>query len=206
MTRTHKRYVYVAGPLFSESEREHDEKIARVCEDLGYETFLPHRDAGLEIEGNAAEIYQADLRALEKAAFVVANLDGHDVDAGTAWEIGYAVALKTPIFGVRTDRRVLEPWANVNLMIGQSVRIVDSIDALRECLLDRQQVSLREVEDRNQSWRVMVDHAERVLREAPRCNDPRPDDRYNRCALPVGHGGDEHNDGDRYRWKREAVR
>jgi nucleoside 2-deoxyribosyltransferase len=61
---------------------------------------------------------------------IVANLDGHDVDAGTAWEIGYAVAKGKTVFGVRTDRRVLEPFASVNLMIGHSVTVVPSIPIL----------------------------------------------------------------------------
>jgi nucleoside 2-deoxyribosyltransferase len=37
---------------------------------------------------------------------VLAILDGHDVDSGTAAEIGYAAALARPIVGLRTDLRV----------------------------------------------------------------------------------------------------
>lgn len=124
-------FLYIAGPLFSESERWFDEQIAKVCEDLGHKTFLPHRDAGLQKNDNADILYAEDVTALCSANLVVANLDGVDVDAGTAWEIGYAVARRTPAIGVRTDRRVLEPWARVNLMIEQSVRIVSSLDDLR---------------------------------------------------------------------------
>jgi len=36
---------------------------------------------------------------------VVALLDGPEVDAGTAFELGYAFAQKKPIFGILTDWR-----------------------------------------------------------------------------------------------------
>lgn len=39
--------VYVAGPLFNTHERWYLERIAEALESAGYETFLPHRDAGL---------------------------------------------------------------------------------------------------------------------------------------------------------------
>ena len=117
--------VYVAGPLFNEAERAFDESIAALCEGLGFETFLPHRD--VQGEDNAEDIFSADLQALERADLVVANLDGHDVDAGTAWEIGYAVARGKPIIGIRTDRRCLEPWAPINVMIAESTFIVTSL-------------------------------------------------------------------------------
>lgn len=128
------KLVYIAGPLFNEAERTFDETIAEICEDLGFETFLPHRDAGLQEEDNAEDIFSADLRALEMADLVVANLDGHDVDAGTAWEMGYAVARGKTVLGIRTDRRVLEPWSPVNVMIEQSTYILDSLNALRHAL------------------------------------------------------------------------
>ena len=128
------KQVYVAGPLFSQAERDFDERIAALCERLSYETFLPHRDAGLQVEGNAEEIFASDLRALEAADLIVANLDGADVDAGTAWEIGYAVARGKAVIGLRTDRRVLEPWSSVNLMIEKSTFIVRTLDELEAAL------------------------------------------------------------------------
>jgi nucleoside 2-deoxyribosyltransferase len=131
--------AYVAGPLFNEAERAFDEAIAGLCEKLGFETFLPHRDAGLQCEDNGEEIFSADLRALEQADLVVANLDGHDVDAGTAWEIGYAVARGKAVIGVRTDRRCLEPWAPVNVMIEESMFVVTSLQDLEAAVRAFQQ-------------------------------------------------------------------
>ena len=40
-------YVYIAGPLFDDHERSYLESIAKIFEDRGHKTFLPHRDAGV---------------------------------------------------------------------------------------------------------------------------------------------------------------
>ena len=39
--------AYIAGPLFDDHEREYLVKIAEIVESFGFNTFLPHRDAGL---------------------------------------------------------------------------------------------------------------------------------------------------------------
>ena len=39
--------AYIAGPLFDDHEREYLEKITKLVESYGFDTFLPHRDAGL---------------------------------------------------------------------------------------------------------------------------------------------------------------
>ncbi len=48
----------------------------------------------------------------------VAQLDGQEVDAGTAAEVGYAAALGLPCLAVRSDlRRSGEPGMHVNLQL-----------------------------------------------------------------------------------------
>lgn len=130
-----QKLIYVAGPLFSEVERAYIEKIAALCETLGFRTYVPHRDAGLQTKDNGNDLYAADCKALNEAAFVVANLDGVDIDSGTAWEIGWFVRGGGQALGVRTDRRILEPWSRINLMIEKSTHVVDSFDGLRALLL-----------------------------------------------------------------------
>ena len=81
------KYVYIAGPLFDDHERRYLEDIDAVFERKEYETFLPHRDAGL-VEGEFTDklkkdIFTTDINALEKADIVVALLTGRDVDSGT---------------------------------------------------------------------------------------------------------------------------
>ena len=78
------KYVYIAGPLFDDHERQYLEEIALVLENNKFETFLPHRDAGL-VEGEFTDklredIFTTDIKALEKADIVVALLTGRDID------------------------------------------------------------------------------------------------------------------------------
>jgi nucleoside 2-deoxyribosyltransferase len=49
---------------------------------------------------------------------LIAQLDGQEVDAGTAAEVGYAAALGLPCLGVRSDLRESgEPGMAVNLQV-----------------------------------------------------------------------------------------
>ena len=109
--------IYIAGPLFSEGERAFNLLIEERCIDAGFKTYLPQRDC---------------IKANESASLLVANLDGIDVDSGTAWEIGYATAQKKTVIGIRTDLRAFSPSEPVNLMILQSCVIVKSLDELTE--------------------------------------------------------------------------
>ena len=101
------KIVYIAGPLFDDHERYYLEEIASIFERKEYETFLPHRDAGL-VEGEftekrKADIFVTDIEALRKANIVVALLTGRDVDSGTAAEIGYAYANKKELIGINAN-------------------------------------------------------------------------------------------------------
>ena len=97
-------YVYIAGPLFDDHERNYLESIAEIFENRGYKTFLPHRDAGVVsdqyTEDEKKKIFTTDLNALKQADIIVALLTGRDVDSGTAAEIGYAFANNKRLFGI----------------------------------------------------------------------------------------------------------
>ena len=97
-------YVYIAGPLFDDHERNYLESIAEIFETRGYKTFLPHRDAGV-VSGQYTQeekkkIFTTDLNALKQADIVVALLTGRDVDSGTAAEVGYAFANNKQLIGI----------------------------------------------------------------------------------------------------------
>ena len=103
--------VYVAGPLFSQAEREFLEKIV---DHLAYATnldpyknfFLPHRDGGELGKGPTRQyIFSLDISKINSADIIVAFLDGQDSDSGTCVELGYAYALNKKIFGILTDFR-----------------------------------------------------------------------------------------------------
>ena len=99
--------VYIAGPLFDDHERSYLEKISNILERNSFETFLPHRDAGL-VEGEftikkKSYIFDTDMKYLESADIVVALLTGRDVDSGTSAEIGYAYALNKQLIGINAN-------------------------------------------------------------------------------------------------------
>jgi nucleoside 2-deoxyribosyltransferase len=103
--------VYVAGPLFSQAEREFLEKMVDCLAKASHldpirDFFLPHRDGGELGKGPTREyIFNLDIARIRSADVIVALLDGQDSDSGTCVELGYAYALKKKIFGILTDFR-----------------------------------------------------------------------------------------------------
>ncbi len=124
--------AYIAGPLFCTFERDFLEKITSLCEAHGFETFLPHRDAEL-IEGenhsreNLEEVFHADKKGIDDADIIIAVLSGPDIDAGTAWEIGYAYAHEKKIIGVVDDLRLKQ---SMSLMVAHTALLVFSLEEL----------------------------------------------------------------------------
>ena len=123
--------TYIAGPLCLENEREHLEKIDAICKKLGIKTFLPHRDCGLWKDGkNIKKIAEGDLKGFDKCDFLIANLNGFNIGAGTAWEIGYAFAKGIPIIAVKTDKRKEDSIEEISAIIYGNTKIVDSLEEL----------------------------------------------------------------------------
>lgn len=125
--------VYIAGPLCNEPERKQVEELDLVCRELGFDTFLPHRDAGLWKEGvSFKEIAEKDLGGFDGCDLVVANLNGFNVGAGTAFEVGYAYAKGIKVIGIKTDRDVDESIEEISAIIMGAIKIVGSVDELRK--------------------------------------------------------------------------
>lgn len=116
-----KPRAYIAGPLFDEGERWFIEKIEAMVADVGFETFLPHRDNPPKVKDNVAEIFANDKRGIDMCDVVVANLNGLTTDDGTAWELGYAYANGKYLIGLHTDWRSRFEHEVVNLMIETSL-------------------------------------------------------------------------------------
>ncbi len=128
--------IYVAGPLFNTHERMYLDQIAAALEQAGYETFLPHRDAG--ILGDLSDIrererlFRSDMQALDDCQIVAALLTGADQDSGTCGELGYAYAKGKPCFGISDDVRRMN-----NLIWGlcdEGKAIASDIDTLVEMI------------------------------------------------------------------------
>ena len=138
---------YIASPLgFSEPGRayyaarylpalaEHVEPIDPWALSLPAEfaaALKDGREHAFGIEGGAR-----NAAAIRGARLLIAQLDGQEVDAGTAAEVGYAAALGLPCLGVRSDLRATgEPGMRVNLQLEAFVVlsggfIVASLDEL----------------------------------------------------------------------------
>jgi len=143
--------IYLAGPLFSESERgwlsEIRDRIEKVDQGISviwpYE-LIPPENVNSSSEQGKQEIFQICKSYLDKVDVLVCVLDGPQVDDGTAWEIGYFYCMhanKLPIIGIRTDFRNAGETEHsiVNAMIeGSCSKIVHSSEELFEVL--RQQV------------------------------------------------------------------
>ena len=117
--------IYLAGPLFSNAEREYNLKICEEIEALGWSVFLPQRDGLADISfeevGWQEKVFIRNETAIDNASLVIAILDGSIVDDGTAWEVGYAYANNKNVVGLRTDFRVAGPEGIVNLMLERSI-------------------------------------------------------------------------------------
>ncbi|MGH9314052.1 MAG: nucleoside 2-deoxyribosyltransferase [Vicinamibacterales bacterium] len=133
--------VYIAGPLFTPAERRYLEELAAVIDGAGFETYLPHRDGGLVSPDrrNTRAMYESDLRALNACGMIVAVLNGTDVDSGTAFEIGYAVARGLPVLGLYEDIRVSAPH-DFNAMIANGCRVFGRREDLLEALNEPHQL------------------------------------------------------------------
>ena len=111
--------VFLSAPLFSKSERDFNSDIAKKLRDSGFEVWLAQESPFIE-EGSHEEkkrIYEKDISALKASDVVVAVLDGVEVDAGVAFEMGFAKALGKPIIGLKTDYRTFSRMEEVNLII-----------------------------------------------------------------------------------------
>jgi nucleoside 2-deoxyribosyltransferase/predicted secreted protein len=135
---TFARYrVYLAAPLFSEAERWYNVSIAGLLRDNFFEVHLPQEegdDSAFRGKKEEERLYLSNKKALEESDFVVAVIDGADADSGTAWEMGYAHALKKPVIAIRSDFRRVGDNEQVNLMLEHSARIISGKDQLLEAI------------------------------------------------------------------------
>jgi nucleoside 2-deoxyribosyltransferase len=138
-----KPRIYIAGPLgFSEAGRHFYRRVfVPFVRGLGYDVLDPwalaseRKIAAVQRMPDGAarreawralnrEIGATNRAAIDRAAGVVAILDGPDVDSGTAAEIGYAFARRKLIVGYRGDFRLSadNEGSTVNLQVEFFIR------------------------------------------------------------------------------------
>lgn len=84
--------VYFAGPLFTTYEREWIKQTANVLRSQGFDPFVPtenpfHPEDYPEISRQKL-CFNMDFRGIADANAMLVNLNGYEVDDGTATEIG----------------------------------------------------------------------------------------------------------------------
>jgi hypothetical protein len=80
--------IYVAGPLFSQAERDWLDLLAARLRSEGLDPFVPHEHFDALAELTPDEVYRVDGDGLRSSNALLAWLDGPMIDDGTAAEIG----------------------------------------------------------------------------------------------------------------------
>ena len=154
------KVIYLAGPLFTQGERNWNDEFASALRATGYSVIVPQEQAAALIKRGeqlsatlTRSLFESAIQGVRDADVVVAILDGSDADSGTSFECGYAFALKKPIVGVRTDLRSGgdSPTGGVNLMLAEGChRLVwlglESIGQGMEFVADHILKALRELD------------------------------------------------------------
>jgi nucleoside 2-deoxyribosyltransferase len=115
--------IYLASPLgFSPEQKPYLTKIRPHLDKLGYGVFDPwsqpfskaireaskienHHERLAAFSRLSKGIGAANENAIRDCDILLAVLDGVEVDSGTASELGFAVGLGKPCYGLRTDWR-----------------------------------------------------------------------------------------------------
>jgi nucleoside 2-deoxyribosyltransferase len=113
--------IYLAGfDVFRLDAAEHGERLKALCIERGLTGLYPSDGglpAGLSAQVAARWICDANLALIRTADAVMANLNDFrgagEPDTGTAFEVGFAVALGKPVWGYRSDERPLVALAAV---------------------------------------------------------------------------------------------
>jgi nucleoside 2-deoxyribosyltransferase len=132
--------IYIAGPMFSQAEKHYNEEICERLEKLGYEIFLPQREAsdvddllrsGLNWDQVNQRIFEEDTKGIRNSDIVLFVMDGRVPDDGACVEIGYAYAMGKECIGLKTDpRSFMSDYDNSMIVGALKNRIARNMDDL----------------------------------------------------------------------------
>lgn len=131
LSHHHGISVYMAGPLFTLSERNFNSQLAHELNKLlpaDSKIILPQDECAkyvvnteIDIDGISNECVNGILRS----RVVFANLNGPTVDDGTSLEVGYAIRDGVPVIGYRDDWRASgEGKFGLNAMFAKVDKVV----------------------------------------------------------------------------------
>ena len=113
-----KGRIYIAAPFFNLAERWIVEEIRNQLLQMDVPVFSPLHDVG---EGPGEVVAPLDLKGLDDCQAVLAILNG--TDAGTIFEVGYAVARGIPVVALAQNMRP----EDVKMPAGSGCRIVGDV-------------------------------------------------------------------------------
>lgn len=107
-------YIYLAGPFFTMGQLWLVEEAKSALSHAGFNVFSPYHDVGL---GTADEVVSADIEGIERADVLFALCDG--LDAGTLFEVGYAVKKGIPVvaFAEQTSDEAMKMLHGTNCKV-----------------------------------------------------------------------------------------
>jgi hypothetical protein len=109
--------VYLASPFFGLGQEWLVDLVRHALQDLGAVPFSPLHDVGR----GGPEVAHGDLDGLDRSASVLALVDG--LDAGTVFEIGYAVRSGKPVVAYVDPQRSCD----LTMLEGTGVEITDDL-------------------------------------------------------------------------------
>lgn len=102
--------AYLANSLFSQADRDYNEKVALTIRlafpDL--DLYVPQENMDINDKSKIAtslDIATADMSKLLASDYLIAIIDGNEIDAGVAAEIGAFSTTGRPIYALCTDVR-----------------------------------------------------------------------------------------------------
>jgi len=139
-----QKRIYIAGPLFCQSELDFNIQVNNYLEGLGFITFLPQRDghvlAELLSDGGSKydavqKIFDTDVDEIKKSDILLFIFDGRVPDEGACVELGIAYSLNKECIGLKTDSRSLMDNLDNPLILGAlKGRVAPSISELKKYL------------------------------------------------------------------------
>jgi len=124
--------IYLAGPLFSEAEREFNQILCTKLESVGFTVFLPQRDGAekdkppyntMAKEKRRIAMFNLDRDKIFESDIFLFVLDGRVPDEGACVELGLAYAHrkltkgKKTLVGLQTDVRAAFIGSKLNPML-----------------------------------------------------------------------------------------
>ena len=120
--------IYIAGLLWEEADRKKLEEIDKICKELNFDTFLPHRDAGIFEKGDPIPFFTRDRDEINICDAMIALLNWEKIGSGTAWEIGYAHAKNKKVIGIVEDLKGVNKEFRTCVMCMNSVKLIEFKD------------------------------------------------------------------------------